>query len=218
MIRWKSPHSAACLNDLNYRKGINVNSPSSKDPADSFDNLLLWLDSNRDRAAEKYETIRQQLIKMFSWQHVSDPEGLADETINRVMRKASELRHSYEGDPRLYFYAVARNLVREEFRRSRQLVELGTQEVVANSPDYENRDQLYDCLDKCLLTLPTPNRELLLAYYESSKQGTVDARQALAAQLRLHPATLRMRVHRIRTTLEKCIETCLKVTSGHKNT
>ncbi len=90
-----------------------------------FDALLSWLDPDRERAGEKYETIRQGLIKMFSWKRASDPEGLADETINRVTRKVAAIREGYVGDPRLYFYGVAKRVLLEEVRRSsRRQVEL----------------------------------------------------------------------------------------------
>ena len=52
----------------------NVN----EDFAEDFNNLLTWLDPDRERAGEKYVVIRQQLIKIFTWNRASDPDGLAD--------------------------------------------------------------------------------------------------------------------------------------------
>ncbi len=93
----------------------------NKDSAEDFDSLLSWLDPDRERAGEKYVTIRQQLIKMFTWRRASDPEGLADETITRVTRRVTDIRDSYEGDPSLYFYGVGRKLLFEERRRLSRL-------------------------------------------------------------------------------------------------
>lgn len=187
----------------------------NKDPVEEFDYLLSWLDPDRERAGEKYETIRRQLIKIFTWNRASDPEGLADETITRVSRRVAEIAASYVGDPSLYFYGVARKMLFEERRRaSRHLPEPKPNEIAAEISGDESREQLYDCLDKCVAKLSAANRELLLRYYEDSKQGRIDARQALAAQFGLQPSALRMRVLRIRTALENCIEICMNVTSA----
>jgi RNA polymerase sigma factor (sigma-70 family) len=183
----------------------------NKDFVEDFNDLLSWLDPDRERAGEKYETIRQQLIKMFTWKQASDPEGLADETITRVAKRVAAIRESYEGDPSLYFYGVARNVLHEELRRSsRRQLEPKPDEIASQMDRDDSRERLYDCLDKCLKKLPSPSQELLLRYYEDSKQGKINTRQALAAQFGLQPSALRMRVLRIRTTLEKCIEICMK--------
>jgi RNA polymerase sigma factor (sigma-70 family) len=184
----------------------------NKDFAEDFDNLLAWLDPDRERAGEKYVIIREQLIKIFTWNRASDPDGLADETITRVARRVADIRESYSGDPSRYFYGVARNLLREDFRRlSKRQPQPEPEERVSEVTD-ESRARLYECLDKCLNELPPANRELLLRYYETSKREKVTTRQTLAAQFGLQPSTLRMRVFRIRTTLEKCLKNCMNVT------
>jgi hypothetical protein len=38
---------------------------------DAFDKLLNWLDSDRERAGQKYETIRLRLIKIFTCRRCS---------------------------------------------------------------------------------------------------------------------------------------------------
>jgi RNA polymerase sigma factor (sigma-70 family) len=183
--------------------------------AEDFNNLLAWLDPDRERAGEKYETIRQQLVKMFAWQRCLDPEELADETITRVARRVSEVANSYQGDPSRYFYGVAKSVLHESLRQAStyQRVREGDL-IVSDVKKSENGEQLYECLDKCMLTLTADNRELLLAYYESSKQARIDTRKTLATQLGVSPAALRVRLQRIRMTLEKCIEKCMKSEGG----
>ncbi len=34
---------------------------------DDFDKLLAWLHDDREQAGQKYEEIRESLIKIFSW-------------------------------------------------------------------------------------------------------------------------------------------------------
>ncbi len=53
----------------------------------SFDQFLANLDSDQNRAGQKYEALRQRLVKFFEWRACSYAEELADETIDRVVRK-----------------------------------------------------------------------------------------------------------------------------------
>jgi hypothetical protein len=75
---------------------------------EAFDVFLAWLDPDRDRASEKYEEIRRELITDFVRRECSDPETLADEVIDRVIGKLPEIAGTYAGDPALYVYAVAK--------------------------------------------------------------------------------------------------------------
>ena len=172
---------------------------------DYFDSLLTWLDPDQGRAARKYETIRRQLTKMFGWEQCLDAEDLADETINRVLKKVSEVPASYLGDPSRYFYGVARNVLLEHRRQgwSRLPIAAATQ-----FDEVQSREQLYDCLDRCLLELPTDMRTLLLAYYDRVGEEKFRAREELAAEMGVSVETLRVRVHRAKASLEKCIDQC----------
>jgi hypothetical protein len=64
---------------------------------ETFDDLLAWLDSNREVAGGMYEEIRSSLVKIFAWRKCGDAEGLADETINIVAHKVAHLKDTYEG-------------------------------------------------------------------------------------------------------------------------
>ena len=66
---------------------------------ENFDALLSWLDPDRNRAGNKYEEIRQSLIKIFSWRGFKDAEDLTDETISRVTAKVLEVSRDFRGDP-----------------------------------------------------------------------------------------------------------------------
>src|SRR5438270_10295021 len=83
----------------------------------AFDYLLAWLDADRERAGEKYERIRRRLIRIFTCRGRPDAEELADETINRVTLKATEVSKEYVGDPALYFYGVAQKVFLESVRK-----------------------------------------------------------------------------------------------------
>ena len=86
-------------------------------PPESFEAILAWLSPDRDVAGHKYVQLRDDLVKIFTWNRCADPEGLTDEVFDRVARKIHQLIETFSGDPRLFFYGVARNLIKEESRK-----------------------------------------------------------------------------------------------------
>jgi DNA-directed RNA polymerase specialized sigma24 family protein len=168
-----------------------------------FDSLLSWLDADRDQAGMKYEAIRLRLIKFFTCRARTDAEDLADETINRVTLKATKLAKDYVGDPVLYFYAVAQKVFLEALRKRPPSV---LPPPIEKSDDIE---QQFECLDRCLVQLTAGNRELVLEYYQNDKRAKIEHRKALAEKLGLAQNALRIRAHRIRLTLQQCVQGCL---------
>ena len=178
---------------------------------DNFDALLTWLDPDHEKAGQKYEEIRHSLVLIFEWRGAYDAEDLADETITRVLSKVPEIVDDYKGDPALYFYAVAKRLAYEVFRRQQARVEIEDPEKLRAPKVDEERDDReteYECLDKCLANLPPADRELILLYYQQD-QPKISHRRDLARRYRLAPNALRVRVHRIRATLHTCMKKCL---------
>jgi hypothetical protein len=49
----------------------------------------------------------------------------------------------------------------------------------------------------------------VLDYYEKSKQAKIDFRKQLAQQLKVEPTALRVKMHRIRAKIQKCVEACV---------
>jgi RNA polymerase sigma factor (sigma-70 family) len=178
---------------------------------DNFDALLTWLDPDRESAGQKYEEIRHSLIVIFQWRGDCDAEDLADETITRVINKVPEIAAGYKGTPALYFYAVAKRLAFEVSRRRQTKVELENPEALSNPAVEEgtsNREAEYECLDKCLKKLSPADHDLILLYYQQ-EQPKIDYRRELARRYGLAPNTLRVKVHRIRATLQSCVNKCL---------
>lgn len=178
-----------------------------------FDRLLAWLDADRDRAALKYEGIRSGLIELFDSRCCSDVEDLADRTINTVARKVEQIAPTYSGQPALYFYGVAKHVLHEYFRTRTVPLEFPVATPVIEESD--DRERLFRCLDECLESLRPEDRETILTYYLEAKRAKIDMRQSLTGQLGLSSNALRVRAHRIRKSLEKCISRCLdEVESG----
>jgi RNA polymerase sigma factor (sigma-70 family) len=177
----------------------------------TFDELLAWLDADRERAGMKYEDIRHSLIKFFIWRGCDEAEDLADEAINRVTEKVSVLSKTYEGEPALYFYGVAKN-VYLEYRKQQTAKVAVTPELIDEAPDEQLADEAerrFQCMELCLQKLSARNRELITLYYQRHKQTRVDSRKELARQLGISSETFRVRMHRIRLTLYQCMQECL---------
>ncbi|HJP93138.1 MAG TPA: hypothetical protein VJ875_14365 [Pyrinomonadaceae bacterium] len=178
---------------------------------DAFDKLLLMLGSgDRESGSQKYLEIRSNLMRFFEWRGCSFPEDHADETINRVARKVAEgeeILNSFG-----YAMGVARllllEIIKSRQREQSALTEMGTaSEAHSDSDDGENR---VTCLQSCLQTLSTENRELILQYYQGEKGEKIQNRKRLMERLRIPVNTLRMRALRLRERLQGCVEECLE--------
>jgi len=181
-------------------------------PPESFDEILAWLNPDRDLAASMYLQIRADLAKLFTFNSCSDPEGLTDEAFDRLGKKINELRQNYEGDPRFYLYGIARNLIKEELKKVKSHASLNDFEPPAKTVDETERETAEirdDCLHSCLEKLAADKRKLILSYYAKEKQAKIDHRAQLAKELGTNVETLRVRVYRIRAALEECMERCI---------
>lgn len=184
--------------------------PTDKEP---FDELLDWLDSNRDVAGRKYETIRSGLVRLFSSHGISDGGFYADETIDRVMKRLPEIRPTFVGEPARYFTGVARNVVREALRNREVLPE----EMPEASTEEEDDDEMLECLKRCLKELPQDRQELILDYHLFHGRAKVDLHREMAKELSITEGALRTRAHHLRVSLEECILKCLANQIGTQN-
>jgi len=188
-------------------------------PPESFEEILAWLDPDREVAATMYVQLRHDLAKIFKWRGCSDAEELTDEVFDRVAKKVHQVRPTYEGDPRYYFRAVANNLVKENLKKVKTRVSLDDAELaepIATKDEEDHRLDMQECLKSCLPKLSRENRKLIVAYYAKEKRAKIDNRTELAQQLGIPVETLRVKVHRIRLSLQQCIERCLELKANRK--
>jgi hypothetical protein len=170
-----------------------------------FEMLLAWLGPTREEGGKKFEAIRNRLIKIFLKRGCSDPENLADKTLNRVALKLPEIKDTYTGDPLWYFIAVARMVRLEALRVKEISYDFVPDQVTVNcSPDAAR-----ECLQECLGLLPVDDSDLLLDYYLNVKRAKIELRRNMAQELGLSASALRVRAHRIRVIVEKCVLHCL---------
>ena len=180
---------------------------------ESFNLFLSWLSKDRDTAGRKYEDIRRRLIVMLQARGCPRPGEAADEAINRFIRRLPEMIDTYQGDPAPYICVIARNVHREIIRSDPVLLDEtdwdAITRIVPDDDDDDDEERVDECLQRCLNKLESKHRELVLSYYENDKQAKIDFRKQLAKAMGIAANALRIRVHRIRTTLEACLDECL---------
>ena len=181
-------------------------------PPEALEEILAWLNPDPDVAAAMYVQLRSDLATLFGLRRLPDPEGLTDEVFDRVAKKVQEVRPTYEGDPRHYFRAVANNLVKENLKKIKAHVPLEGIDLPAGEVTDidEEREDIEECLQLCLQELSAEKRKLIMEYYAKEKQAKIDHRSELAQSLGTSVKTLRVKAHRIRESLEICIERCMK--------
>lgn len=186
----------------------------------AFDRVLAYLDPERECAGQKYEEIRQKLMKFFRWRGCTLSAECTDITIDRVARRLAEGAELQVREPYLYFHGVALNVLREYWRKSEKEVATSddspTFQGLADSPaDREEQEweeqaaeQRLKCMRECVEALPIESRTLIYQYHQGEKKK--ESRKDLAAALQLPLNALRLRVHRLRAGLEACVDQCLK--------
>lgn len=174
-----------------------------------FDSLLSWLSPDRDLAGRKYETIHSGLVRIFVSKGFNDAEDLADETINRVIKRLPDIQNSFVGEPVYYFLGVARNVIRESSRRKEipcKLCNVRAESVPDQLDGHDEHD--YVCLGRCLESLPKVKRDLILDYYLYEGHDKVEHHKNMAKRLNITEGAFRSRAHQIRVLLRGCMRQC----------
>ena len=176
----------------------------------AFDKLLQQLGTNREDAGKEYEILRVKLVRFFEWRGCDAADFRADQTIDRVMRRIDEgqVISNLMG----YVYGVAKRVSKEVIRENERIKSLDVDPLSPANTEQsasEENDRRLACFDECLATLSSDVRELIINYYQEEKHAKIIGRQQLADQLGIPLNALRIRVHRIRKTLEECIQNCL---------
>lgn len=177
-----------------------------------FEALLSLLSRDRNEAGEVYERLRCGLARFFRYKGCSDPDGLVDETFNRVAARTHKFDPASTDNPERYFYGFAVLIAKENRRSVARLRPLNGFETNGHGArhgavytEFEMR-RLHFCLEK----LDDDERELIVEYYSLRGQAGIDLRRRLCEQVNCSPTALYVRALRIRKRLRHCIENCTK--------
>lgn len=175
----------------------------------AFQRLLSFLDSDPDRAGERYEDLRRRLVYFFEGRqcgHAS--ELLADRTLDVAANKLAEgLQLASFADLSRYCLGVGRNVIKDHARQQRTT----PLEIDPPAPSHNgtHAQANLQCLERCLATLAPESRKLILEFYVGERRAKIENRARLADGLAITPNALRRRTHTIRARLESCIRDCV---------
>jgi DNA-directed RNA polymerase specialized sigma24 family protein len=187
---------------------VTISAPALNQSA--WEALLTRLGPDRDTAGAEYELLRRRLVRFFEWRGRTACEDHADVVLTRVARKieAGETIQNIQS----YALGVARFVLMELVAAPILVVVDGStltdHHVDAAGPDGEPNERT-TCLERCLEQLPAHNRKTVLQYYEGEGGSKIANRQEMARQLAISDRALRLRVFRVRETLERCVHSCL---------
>ena len=176
-----------------------------------FDTLLGLFSGDRDEAGRAYEKLRNGLIRFFHFRGCNDPEGLTDETFNRVAAKVSGYESARSSSPSGYIYGFARNILLEQSRTKEMQFQPEHREIhAAAETEDDAREEAVECLSKCLDEFPEHERRLVLEYYSRERAEKIALRKSLADSVGCSPDALYLRIFRIKGRLRTCVEDCEK--------
>lgn len=175
--------------------------------SEEFEGLLQALHADRAKAGEEYEKLRSRLVSFFRWEGCTTAEDWADEVINRVARRIAR-GEAIQSMP-AFVSGVARFAAKEAGRRqareSGKVIEMPAPQEVQDAAS----ERPAQCLERCLASLDSEGRHLILRYYEGEAAVRIRTRQAMAAELGISLNSLRNRALRLRDKLEACVAQCL---------
>jgi DNA-directed RNA polymerase specialized sigma24 family protein len=171
-----------------------------------FDNLLSRLDADRDQAAAAYNQLRGRLINHCRLKGHSSPEDGADEVLDRVAARLAQGEAVL--DVAKYSLGVARLVCLENYRQQERaqkfVCDFSFFQSIAEAVD----DRIFGLMARCFGKLGAEEQSLLRDYYGGAEGEPLDEwRLRMAHRMQITLNTLRLRVHRLRLGLEKCLQT-----------
>ena len=198
--------------------GIDPETPNdlSSSEMNPYSAFLSLLSKDSEVAEKQYFIIRTKLIRFFEKKWLMDSKELADETLFRAVLAISKKNETPQ-NIEAWCMGIARNVAYESFRRNSKV---DSQTVLANqaAPQPEDPpDNTQDnCRRDCIMRLKPDDQRFIIAYYtckttnQSKGLPAVRAcRRKLAEIMGISETAMRQRAHRIRETLDKCVNACL---------
>lgn len=173
--------------------------------SDHFDALLRALAPSTEAAGLVYRQLHQRLIRFFRLNNASDPEALADETLDRLGRRISTRQPEDIGSPQAFALGIARHLLQEDLRRQRRESEAASEWATHTLANDGHHEDLLQALDRCMALMREDQRQLLQSYYQWTGRQKIEHHRQIAEKLGLTMNAMRNRLMRARAELDKCI-------------
>jgi DNA-directed RNA polymerase specialized sigma24 family protein len=171
---------------------------------EGFELLLARLAPEPEAAGYEYERLRARLANYFRLKGLATPLTVADLTLDRV---ATLMVAKQIEDLDAFCFGVARFVCLEQYRAEQRQREANEAFVKEANQKQDDPDEFeFDVLRNCLKRLPTEEQELLKNYFADLAPSERRARRTeLANNAGISLNGLRLRVHRSRQALEKCL-------------
>jgi len=170
-----------------------------------FSRLLTFLcPEDPDEAGRLYLRLHQKLVGFFQFSGVADPAAAADEALDRAGRRIAE--GTDVPDINKFCLGIARFIIKEGWRVNTRESNAFVQFLEQHERDDDQSDR-FSLMKNCLEQLPQPDRELLHLYCAApSGRARARHRREVADQLNFTVTAIRVRVTRLRRSLEECVK------------
>ena len=171
---------------------------------DDLELLLAWLGSDRELAGKAYLRLHRKLTMFFSGRKCGPAaEQLADDTLDRVIKKLQTDPSLADANRSAYVFGVAWKILQEHQRKPIQ-VELSKEH--ADPKDEPPDAERMGLLSRCVAQLTEEDRKVIADYYEHEKRERIEGRRRTATDLQKSQGALRVKVFRIRSKLRRYME------------
>lgn len=164
-----------------------------------------------DEAVTIYTVLRNSLVRFFELKGDSDPEEAADVTLDRAAQKLAQ--NVAVENLTNYCFGIARLVFLERVRAAQKgkiAAEEFQQNQIASAADDETTDD-FEVFRECFETLPDAQRNLLQKYFAAEPFAEIAAHRAkLCREYNVSLNNLRLKVFRLRQTLENCVKNKLR--------
>jgi len=144
----------------------------------------------------EFQALHVKLRRFFEWNRCSSPEDLAQDTVLRGLRRLAEGEENYAENPQSYFLGIARNVLREEWKKPR--IEQAPEQDCPDRRDQLAALQWRILLRECLCRLTRRERDLIVGYI-------LDGAEDAAKQFGITQNAVRIRVSRIRDKIGRSL-------------
>lgn len=179
--------------------------------ADALHRFLGLLDPDPERAGAIYRRLHLKLQFFFEghFRTAHHAPELADESIDRMIGKMGSELDLAPREIQTYLLGIARFVLKEQQRKRRfETLDFEPMDLQVPIDELLDGDLRRDCLDRCLAQLPAEEQRIIVDYYAYEKREKIEAHRGTATNWGHSGGALRVKVFRIRRSLEKCIRKC----------